>query len=91
LALYSDQKPPLAILAVAGLVGTLQTLVSVWALVDDWERKAQLSADTGRTFRELYIVLENFRRGADGMYDEQQLQDLSGAATVEYIRTQKLA
>lgn len=75
LALYSDAKPPFALVAGAGLVGLLQTIVSVWALVFDWEHKAQLSARTAEDFRQLHIELETFRPDGTGNYDESRLSD----------------
>lgn len=78
LALYSDSKPPFALVAIAGLLGTFQTLGSIWALVDEWERKAQLNTKTAEEFRRLRIELDSLRPGPDGSYDEVTFGPLEG-------------
>ena len=76
LALYADRKPPLVIVAIAGLLGTFQAVASLWALVDEWERKAQLNTSTAQEFRQLHIALDSLRPGPDGTYDESVLGPL---------------
>jgi mobilome CxxCx(11)CxxC protein len=76
LALYSDRKPPFELVAIAGLLGTLQAVASVWALVDEWERKAQLNMRTADEFRSLHIELSSIQPRPDGSYDEEALQRL---------------
>jgi hypothetical protein len=76
LALYSDRKPPLMIVAIAALLGTFQTVASLWALVDEWERKAQLNTKLAEEFSQLRIALDTLQPGPDGTYDEAILQPL---------------
>jgi mobilome CxxCx(11)CxxC protein len=76
MSLYSDRKPPAIVVVVAGLLGVVQAVGSVWALVDEWDRKSQLSERTAQEFRDLYIQLETIRPGADGLYDQHELENL---------------
>lgn len=78
LALYTDRKPPFILIAIAGLLGTFQTVASIWALVDEWERKAQLNTRTAEEFRALRIELDSLQPGPDGSYDEGALGQLEG-------------
>ena len=76
LVLYSDRRPPLVIVALAGLLGIFQAVASLWALVDEWDRKAQLNTQTAQEFRQLHIDLQSLRPRADGTYDEAILEPL---------------
>jgi hypothetical protein len=73
-SLYTDSKPPVVLLAVAGLIGMLQTLGSVWALVDHWEEKARLNTDTAVEADRLRIELETFKPDASDSFNEDTLQ-----------------
>lgn len=73
---YSDKKMPTALVLITGTLGLLQTLGSLWALVYEWDRKAQLSERTAAQFRRLRIDLDRLRPKEDGSYDEQVLAAL---------------
>jgi hypothetical protein len=75
-SLYTDREPPLWIIAIAGLLATLQTVASVWALVDNWDQKAKLADDAAAVADALRIDLDTFLPDQHGTYDATRLQDL---------------
>jgi mobilome CxxCx(11)CxxC protein len=76
-SLYADQKPPFELIAAAGLVGGVQILGSVWALVYNWDRKATGAERYAEEADRLRIDLDTFRPdSATGIYDQEQLEAL---------------
>ena len=75
ISLYADKKPPFLIIAIAGVIATLQTVVSVWALVDNWDGKAKEADDAAAVADALRADLNVFYPHADGTYDETTLLD----------------
>lgn len=56
--------------------GLLLTTLSVWALVDKWDEKAQMAPQVVEKFRRLVSDLERLRVNSYGTYDEAELQNL---------------
>jgi mobilome CxxCx(11)CxxC protein len=75
LTFYSEKRPPTWILITAGAIGLLQTLASLWSVVDGWDQKAHLSERAADEFTQLYIQLETFHPNSDGTYDEAKLRE----------------
>ena|SRR5215469_3821424 len=76
LSLYSDRRPPFWIVAIAGLIATLQATASAWALVDNWEQKAKYADDAAEDADALRSELDTFYPGPDGTYNEEKLLSL---------------
>jgi hypothetical protein len=64
------------LLAGAGILGILQMAASVWALVDQWDHKAQRRVQILRDFTQLRAELARFNPDANGQYDQQRLGEL---------------
>jgi mobilome CxxCx(11)CxxC protein len=79
-SIFVDSRPPYALLATAGLIGTVQVVASVWALVDKWEEKASLSVETTAQFRDICTQLDTLYPDARGVYDEEKLGKLELAS-----------
>jgi mobilome CxxCx(11)CxxC protein len=77
-SVFVDTKPPYILLAIAGLTGAVQVVASVWALVDRWEEKANLSVKTTDEFRDICTQLDTMHD--QGVYDEEKLARLENAS-----------
>jgi mobilome CxxCx(11)CxxC protein len=75
-SLYTDSRPPVWILAIAGLIGTFQTIASVWALVDHWDEKVKTADYAAEQADTLRTELDMFHPGPNGTYDEEKLVKL---------------
>ena len=81
MSLYANTKPPEILLAAAGILGTVQIVISLWGLVDGWDGNIKEKGAILREFTQLRIDVEHFRPKARGNYDESYLMALEMRAS----------
>jgi hypothetical protein len=74
--LYLGRTPPDWLLIAAGAIGLSLTVLSLWAVVDRWDEKVQISQDTINKFSSLVTKLELMRMREDNTFDESELRRL---------------
>jgi hypothetical protein len=72
---YTEGKPSPLLVNASAFLGVLLAVATVWSLVDEWPRRAQLNESYGKDFDQLYVELQTLRPDADGIYDEAKLSD----------------
>jgi len=73
---YLGKEPPSEFLLLAGVVSLLLPVLSLWALVDRWADKSEVSRRAVDDARELLTSLETFRPSPDGQFDDTTLAQL---------------
>jgi mobilome CxxCx(11)CxxC protein len=74
--LYAGVKLPGWLITGSALIGLVLTVLSVWALVDKWDEKAQMTRPVVEEFRKLVTDLDLLRVTSSGTYDEEKLFQL---------------
>jgi hypothetical protein len=74
--LYSGKTPPAYLVVGSGVAGLALAVLSLWAVVDRWDEKAQMSRETVTRFRDLVTKLEQVRVLDDGTFVPPDFPDL---------------
>lgn len=76
--LYVGKTPSPYLLIGSGAAGLALAILSLWAVVDRWDEKAQIGRDTVARFRDLVTRLEQVRTSEDGAFVPADFPTLEG-------------